>query len=141
MGNLTRDVQLKYTPGGAAVAEVGLAINEKYKAKSGEMVEKCVFVDVTLWNRTAEVCAEYCRKGSAILISGKLSLDSWTDKESGQKRSKLKVVGDAMQLLGSKGDGGSPRQQQEHDNQGGSPDYDAAAGAFPPQGDDGDVPF
>lgn len=146
MGNLTRDVELRHTPSGAAVAEIGLALNERYKDKtSGQYVEKAVFVDVTLWQRTAEICAEYCRKGSPVLIVGRLSLDQWTDKESGAKRSKLKVVGETLQLLGSKSDG-QGQQQRGPDAQAPAPDeYSQAAEAFPAGGvggpGDGDVPF
>jgi single-strand DNA-binding protein len=101
VGNVTRDVEVRYTPGGAAVTDIGLAVNERYK-KGDEWMEETVFVDVTLWGRQAEVAGEYLTKGSPVLIQGKLRLDSW--EQDGQKRSKLKVVADTMQLLGSKKD-------------------------------------
>lgn len=103
MGNVTRDPELRYIPSGAAVCDLGLAMNDKYKNASGEWVESCVFVDVTLWKRTAEVAAEYLKKGSPVLIEGRLKLDTWTTDE-GVKRSKLKVVGERLQLLGKRGD-------------------------------------
>lgn len=104
LGNATRDVELRYLASGMAVAEMGMAISEKRKDKnSGEMVEDVVFVDITFWGRTAEVAAEYVSKGSPVLVSGRLKLDSWQTQD-GQKRSKLKVVGDRMQLLGSRSD-------------------------------------
>ena len=106
MGNLTRDIELKYTPGGMAVTELGLAVNDRRKNAQGEWVEETTFVDVTLWGRTAEVASEYLSKGSGIFIEGRLKLDSWEDKQSGQKRSKLRVVGERMQMLGGKGAGG-----------------------------------
>ena len=106
IGNLTRDIELKYTPKGSAIAELGLAINRKYKTDSGEMKEETTFVDVTLWGRQAEIAKEYLSKGKPVYIEGRLQLDSWDDKATGQKRSKLRVTGEAMQLLGSRGEGG-----------------------------------
>jgi single-strand DNA-binding protein len=108
MGNLTRSPELKHLQSGVAVLEAGLAINEKYKDKSGNYVDDVVFVDVTLWGRSAEVCAEYCDKGSAVMIEGRLKLQQW--EKDGQKRSKLSVTGESLKLLGSKGDRGTPRQ-------------------------------
>lgn len=100
-GNLTRDPEVKYTTGGTATAEVGLAVNRKWKdQKSGENKEEVTFVDVTLWGRQAEIAGEYLTKGKAVLIEGRLQLDQWEDKQSGQKRSKLKVVGENLQMLG-----------------------------------------
>ena len=104
VGNLTRDVELKYTQGGTAVTEVGLAVNDRKKNQSGEWVEETTFIDVTLWARTAEVASEYLSKGSPILIEGRLRLDSW--ETDGQKRSKLRVTGERMQMLGGRGGGG-----------------------------------
>ncbi len=107
IGNLTRDIEMKFTPGGLAVAEVGLAINRKSKnPQTGELKEETTFVDVTLWGRQAEIAKEYLSKGKPVYIEGRLTLDTWDDKQSGQKRSKLKVTGEALQLLGSRGDGG-----------------------------------
>jgi single-strand DNA-binding protein len=101
VGNLTRDVELRYIPSGTAVADVGLAINEKEK-KGDSYVDTVVWVDVTLWGRTAEIANEYLNKGSCVLISGKLRLDQW--EQDGQRRLKLKVVGERLVMLGSKGD-------------------------------------
>lgn len=98
MGNLTRNVELKYTPGGLAVAEMGLAINNKRKNQDGTWVDEVCYVDVTLFGRTAEVASEYVSKGSPIFVEGRLKYDSW-DKD-GQKRSKLSVVGEKIQLIG-----------------------------------------
>lgn len=105
VGNLTRDVELKYLQSGTAVTEIGLAVNERYKNNAGEWVDAPVFVDVTLWGRTAEVAAEYLCKGAPVLIEGRLKLDQWEDRETGSKRSKLRVVGEKLQMLGRKGDG------------------------------------
>jgi single-strand DNA-binding protein len=107
LGNLTRDPQVKYTPSGTAVAEIGLAVNRYWFDKqTNSRREETTFVDVTLWSRDAEVAGEYLAKGRPVLIEGRLQLDSWDDKTTGQKRSKLRVVGERMQLLGSRGEGG-----------------------------------
>ncbi|MGZ4983674.1 MAG: single-stranded DNA-binding protein [Chthoniobacterales bacterium] len=108
MGNLTRDPEVRYTPKGSAVTDIGLAVNRVYSTEGGEKREEVTFVDVTLWGRTAEIAGEYLKKGRPVLIEGRLQLDSWDDKQSGQKRSKLKVIGETMQLIGSRpGAGGS----------------------------------
>jgi len=105
MGNVTRDPEVRYTPGGTAVTDVGLAVNRFWMDKqSNERKEETTFVDVTLWGRTAEIAGEYLSKGRPCLIEGRLQLDQWEDKETGQKRSRLKVVGDSLQLLGGRGD-------------------------------------
>jgi len=107
MGNLTRDPVVRYTPKGTAVTEIGLAINRTWFDKaSNSRKESVTFVDVTLWGREAEVAGEYLSKGRPVMIEGRLELDSWDDKDSGQKRSKLKVVCEHMQMLGGRGEGG-----------------------------------
>ncbi|MFN9373923.1 MAG: single-stranded DNA-binding protein [Planctomycetaceae bacterium] len=107
MGNLTRDPQVKRTPAGQAVTELGLAVNRTWWDKqANQRKEETTFVDVTLWGRDAEVAGEYLSKGRPVLIEGRLQLDSWEDKQTGQKRNKLRVVCEKMQLLGSRGDGG-----------------------------------
>jgi single-strand DNA-binding protein len=110
MGNLTRDPEIKYTPKGTAIADIGLAVNRNYTTESGEKREEVTFVDVTLWGRVAEIVGEYCKKGRPLFVEGRLQLDTWDDKATGQKRSKLKVVGDNIQLLGSRegGAGAAP---------------------------------
>jgi single-strand DNA-binding protein len=102
IGNLCRDVELKYTQAGLAVTEVGLAVNDKRKNAAGEWVEEVTFVDVTLFARSAEVASEYCQKGSCVLIEGRLKLDTWKDKNTGDKRSKLRVMGERLVMLGGK---------------------------------------
>src|ERR1700675_2610190 len=106
LGNLTRDPEVRYTPKGSAVADLGLAVNRNYTTESGEKREETTFVDVTFWGRTAEVAGEYLKKGRPVFVEGRLQLDSWEDKTSGQKRSKLKVIGETMQLLGGRPGGG-----------------------------------
>ena len=116
MGNLTRDPELKYTPKGTAIADIGLAVNRTYSTDSGEKREEVTFVDVTLWGRVAEIVGEYCKKGRPLFVEGRLQLDSWDDKQTGQKRSKLKVVGENIQLLGAReggaGGGGGGGQSE-----------------------------
>jgi single-strand DNA-binding protein len=104
IGNLTRDPEIRYMPKGTAVADIGLAINRSWKNDDGEKKEETTFVDVTLWGRQAEFAEKYLRKGRATFIEGRLHLDSWDDKQTGQKRSKLKVIGETMQLLGGRGE-------------------------------------
>lgn len=106
VGNITRDVELRYTPGGMAVTDLGLAVNDRRKNQAGEWVEETTFIDVTLWGRTAEIASEYLGKGAPVLVEGRLKLDTW--EQDGQKRSKLRVVGERMQMLGAKGAGGGP---------------------------------
>jgi single-strand DNA-binding protein len=106
LGNLTRDPEVRYTPKGTAVTELGMAVNRVYTAENGEKREETTFVDVTLWGRTAEIAGEYLKKGRPVFIEGRLQLDTWDDKQSGQKRSKLKVVGEGLQLLGGRAGGG-----------------------------------
>lgn len=111
IGNLTRDPQVRYTPGGTAVCEVGIANNRSWFDKeSNSRKEVTTFVDVTYWGRTAEVASEYLVKGSQILVEGRLDLDQWDDKETGKKRSKLKVTGETMQMLGKKPSGAGNSQ-------------------------------
>jgi single-strand DNA-binding protein len=99
IGNLTRDVDLRYTPSGTAVANFGLAINRTYTNSDGEKVEDPCFVEVVAWNRLAEVSGEYLAKGRPVFIEGRLQMDSW-EQEDGQKRSKLKVIAQNIQFLG-----------------------------------------
>ena len=107
MGNLTRDPEIKYTPKGTAVAEIGMAVNRVWATESGEKREEVTFVDVELWGRQAELAGEYLKKGRPVYIEGRLKLDTWDDKQSGQKRSKMRVVCENMQFLGSR-EGGGP---------------------------------
>jgi len=107
MGNLTRNPEIRYTPSGTAVADIGLAINENFKNKAGEMVEQTCFVDVVVWGRQAETSAEYLHKGSPVFVEGRLQLDQW-ENQQGEKRSKLRVRADRVQFLGTPGKGTEP---------------------------------
>lgn len=115
MGNLTRDVEVRYIGSGTAVAELGMAVNRTWFDKAAnQKKEEVTFIDVTLWGRTAEVAGEYLAKGRAVLIEGRLHLDQWEDKDTGQKRSKLKVVGESMTMVGggNRDEGDSPQQSR-----------------------------
>lgn len=123
IGNLTRDPELRYTPKGTAVADIGMAINRVWSNESGQKQEETTFVDVTLWGRQAELAEKYLGKGRGVYIEGRLQLDTWDDKETGKKRSKLKVVGENLQFLpdgkGGSGDSvGAQRSQSDHSSSG-----------------------
>jgi single-strand DNA-binding protein len=101
IGHCTRDPDLRYTSKGTPVAELGLALNRTW-TEEGQKHEEVTFVDVVLWNRTAEIAQQYLHKGSPVFIEGRLQLDTWDDKQTGQKRSRLRVIAESLQLLGSK---------------------------------------
>lgn len=154
MGNITRDIELRATPKGTSVTDLGLACNRVRMGEDGQKIEEVTFVDVTLWGRQAELASQYLSKGSPIFIEGRLHMDSWTDQATGKQRTRLKVVGENMQFIGSPGGGNSggggnnnsgqqpsqPAQrapQQSSPPQGGSP-----ASNMPDfQDEDDDIPF
>ena len=143
LGNLTRDPEVRYTPKGTAVTDLGLAVNRTYTADNGEKREEVTFVDVTFWGRTAEVAGEYLKKGRPVFVEGRLQLDSWDDKTSGQKRTKLKVIGENMQMLGSPRGGAAGSGGGDEESPGGSR---ASRPAPPPKAapsapDDDEIPF
>lgn len=105
MGNLTRDPEVKFTPKGTAIVDFGLAINRNYTTEAGEKRSEVTFVDIEFWGKQAETIGEYVKKGDPLYIHGRLKLDQWDDKTTGQKRSKLRVIGESFQFLKSKGDG------------------------------------
>lgn len=137
-GNLTRDPELRYIPTGTAVTDIGLAVNDRRKSASGEWVEEPTFVDITLWGRTAEIASEYLTKGSPVLIEGRLKLDTW--ETDGQKRSKLKVIGEKLEFIGSgkRDGGGGPPSRGPSQNQA-APRAQQQEYYDPPPADD--VPF
>src|SRR5260370_10669142 len=104
IGNLSRDPELRYTPKGTVVADIGVAVNRAYSGEDGQKREEVTVVDVTLWGRHAEVAQQYLAKGRPVLIEGRLQLDSWDDKQTGQKRSRLRVVAENLQMLGNRAD-------------------------------------
>src|SRR4029077_13673905 len=142
LGNLTRDPEVRYTPKGSAVCDLGIAINRQYTLDSGEKREEVTYVDVVLWSRLAEIAGEYLKKGRPVFIEGRLQLDTWDDKQSGQKRSKLRVIGETMQLLGGRppGTGGGAAEGGEaRESLGGKTTPPPKAGAAEP--DDDEIPF
>ena len=150
LGNVTRDIEVKYLQSGTAVTEMGMAVNDRRKNQQGEWVDEVTFVDVTLWGRTAEIAGEYLSKGSPVFIEGRLKLDTW--EKDGKKNYKLRVVGERLQLIGSRpgGSGGrAPAGQPHYETEDyGEPEPAAAQrggpprtpqSAAPPPGDD--IPF
>lgn len=142
IGNLTRDIEVRYTPKGTAVTDLGMAVNRVWNDEQGQRREEATFVDVTLWGRTAELAGQYLQKGRQVYIEGRLQMDSWDDRETGQKRTKLKVVGEVMQFLDSRGGGeggGSGyapqgRGQQNYGyGEGGNAGYDQGGGGGGPR--------
>lgn len=109
IGNLTRDPELRYTAKGTAIAKIGLAVNRRWRNEAGEWQEETTFVDVDAFGRQAETIGQYLKKGRPVMIEGRLKLDQWEDKNSGQKRSRLGVVMESFQFMdsGRGGDGGS----------------------------------
>jgi single-strand DNA-binding protein len=137
LGNLTRDPEVKYTPKGSAVADIGLAVNRTYTTDGGEKREETTFVDVTMWGRQAEIAGEYLKKGRPLFVEGRLQLDTWDDKQTGQKRSKLRVVCENFQMLGSR-DGGGEGGGGGRSSGGGKPSKSAPAAE---DSADDDIPF
>jgi len=141
-GNLTRDPALRYTPKGTAIAEIGLAINRKWKSETGEAKEEVTFVDVAAYGRTAEVIGQYLKKGRPIMIEGRLKLDQWDDKATGAKRSKLRVVCESFEFLdsGNRGsEGDAPAAPRAPRPAASAPASEPVEGDAPPESDD--VPF
>lgn len=145
MGNLTRDVELKHTPSNMAVAEIGLAVNRRFRTKDGENREETTFVDCEAWGRTAEVMSQYLAKGRPVFIEGRLKLDQWQDKE-GNNRSKLRVVVESFQFIDSRGGDGGPSGGSSGGSSGGGGGGGGSYRSGPsnegqPSYDDDDIPF
>jgi single-strand DNA-binding protein len=142
LGNLTRDPEVRYTPKGSAVCDLGLAVNRNYTLDNGEKREEVTFVDVVLWARLAEIAGEYLKKGRPVFIEGRLQMDSWDDKQTGQKRTKLRVVGETMQLIGGRPAGGAAGEAQETERPPGAAGKPASpASGAPAAPDDDEIPF
>jgi single-strand DNA-binding protein len=135
LGNVTRDPEVRYTPKGSAVCDLGVAVNRTYTTDSGEKREEVTFVDVTLWGRTAEVASEYLKKGRPVFIEGRLQMDTWDDKQTGQKRTRLRVVADNMQLLGGRPPGATDATGESR--QASAPPEKSA----PSEPDEDEIPF
>ncbi len=132
MGNLTRDPELRYTPSGSPVCNLGLAVNRNYTDRAGESREETTFVDIEVWQRQAETCQQYLRKGAPVFVEGRLKMDEWDDRQTGQKRSKLKVLANRVQFLSG------PNRAEFDDGGGGGGDeeggYRGQPQGAPPQG-------
>jgi single-strand DNA-binding protein len=141
VGNLTRDPELRYTPKGLAIAKIGIAVNRQWRTETGEQKEEVTFVDVDAFGKQAETLGQYMRKGSPILIEGRLRLDQWDDKQTGQKRSKLGVVVEGFQFLGGgqRSDGGGAPAGPRPARPATAPPAESDSDAPPPENDD--VPF
>jgi single-strand DNA-binding protein len=148
MGNLTRDPELRVTPKGTSICQFGLAVNRKFKMESGETREEVTFVDIEAWGKQGEVIAKFCTKGKPLFVEGRLKLDQWEDKNSKEKRSKMKVVLEQFEFLGDSRGGGASQPGGEQDQTGGSsperhspPPRPAAARPAAAENLDEDVPF
>ena len=108
MGRLTFDPELRYTPSGSPVTELRLAVNRAWTGRDGDRKEESLFIDVTVWERQAENCCQYLKKGSTVHVEGALKMDTWDDKATGEKRSKIKVLADRVQFLDRRNDAGGP---------------------------------
>ena len=147
LGNLTRDPEVRYTPKGSAVCDLGIAVNRVYTTEGGKKREEVTYVDVVLWARLAEIAGEYLKKGRPIFIEGRLQMDTWDDKQTGQKRTRLRVVGETMQLLGSRPSGAGasgPAETTDEDRQSrasGKPTAVPPKSAAPSEPDEDEIPF
>lgn len=113
IGNLTREPEVRFTPKGTAVCDLSIAINRKWRDDSGNTQEEVTYVEIAVWGKTAENCGQYLKKGSSACFEGRLQLETWDDKTTGQKRSKIKVVAEQVQFLSSPNrEGGQPSSQQ-----------------------------
>ncbi|MDD5728636.1 MAG: single-stranded DNA-binding protein [Victivallales bacterium] len=160
LGNLTRTPELRYTPSGSAVCEFGLAVNRKYLSNGQEKEETC-FVNISVWGKQGESCQRYLEKGSAALIEGRLQYEQWEDRDTGKKRSTLRVVAERVQFVGGRredsygqgNDSQGSRQDSDYQNRQSPRRYDAPSGtgnAFPEMPEDAfgvnndaedDIPF
>lgn len=150
MGNLTRDPELRVTPKGTPICQFGLAINRQYKMESGESREEVTFVDIEAWGKQGETIAKYCTKGRPLYVEGRLKLDTWEDKNTKEKKSKMRVVLEQFQFLGDSrgaGAGGAAAPSGESDQSGGasperhSPPPRTPAAKPAAEAIDDDVPF
>jgi single-strand DNA-binding protein len=139
VGNLTRDLEIRYASSGTAIGNTGVASTRKFKGGDGQMKEEVLFVDITFFGRTAEIANQYLKKGSKILVEGRLKLDSWTDQNGG-KRSKHTVVVENMTMLDSKQDSQTPQQNQPAQQQAPAQQNQPPQQTQPPQNQQGALP-
>ncbi|HEY8961419.1 MAG TPA: single-stranded DNA-binding protein [Luteolibacter sp.] len=150
LGNLTRDPELRYTPKGTAVADIALAINRVWNNEQNQRQEETTYVDITLWGRQAELAQQYLTKGRGCFVEGRLQMDTWEDKATGQKRSKLKVVAESLQFLpdgkggaggGTPGNGGGYARPAQQAPQRSGPPQGGSAAPVDEYHEDDDIPF
>lgn len=145
LGNLTRDPELRYTPKGTASARLGMAVNRSYKTETGETREEVTFVDIDAWGKQAELIAQYLRKGNPLFVEGRLKLDQWDDKTSGQKRSAIRVVMENFQFVGGRAEGrptgGPPSSGHSAPASPATPAAGGDSGHDGPPPEEDDVPF
>ena len=151
MGNLTKDPELRYTPKGTAVGDLSMAVNRRVSDGNGNWSDETTFVDITVWGNTAENAQKYLSKGRGVFVEGRLQLDTWKDKQSGQKRSKLKIVAETLQFLPDgkvgggggrpSGGGGSSSSSQGSSAASSSPQGGSAADPSDYDGEEDDIPF
>ena len=152
VGNLTRDPELRHTPSGTAVCSMRLAVNTRRKGDDGQWTEKPNYFDVTVWGAQGENCARFLSKGRPVAVDGRLRWSSWEDKNGGGKRSKVEIVAQTVQFLGSRGDDSGQANQTQQANQGFAPASDvpadtsdfgepAGVGSGGGGGSDDDIPF
>lgn len=135
IGRVTQEIELRYTARGTAVTSLNLAINRTRKSDNGERQEETAFVEVVLWSKSAELAGQYLSKGREVCICGRLETQEWTDKQTGQKRSKLRVVGENMQFIGGGGD------KQSHPGHASNPGSSQMPPSEPVDDEDEPIPF
>jgi single-strand DNA-binding protein len=142
IGNLGKDPEVKFTPGGTAVAKFSLATNERYKDKSGEWQDRTEWHNIVAWQRLAEIVGEYVKKGNKLYIEGRLQTSSWEDKQSGEKKYRTEIIAQDLVLLGGRGEAadheGGSRSRSSAASGGPPPEQDIADGAHIT---DEDIPF
>ncbi|MGB6221687.1 single-stranded DNA-binding protein [Haloferula sp.] len=146
IGNLTKDPEVRYTPKGTAVGDLGLAVNRRVKDSNDNWTDETTFVDITVWGNTAENAQKYLTKGRGVFVEGRLQLDTWDDRETGKKRSKLKIVAEVLQFLpDGKGGGGRPAggggASQSSTPSQSAPQGGSAAEPSDFDGEEDDIPF
>ncbi|MCB1205953.1 MAG: single-stranded DNA-binding protein [Verrucomicrobiae bacterium] len=137
VGNLTRQPELRKTKTGASVTDLGLALNRIWNTENGERQEETTFVEVTVWGRAAENAAQYLQKGRSVLVEGRLQMETWQDKQTGQERHRLKVVADALQFLGAVHESGTSDRETDSTGRRGDLEREEERGAAPRRGDSG----
>ncbi len=133
MGNLTRDPELRYTPGGSAVCELGLAVNRRFTQGNGEVKDETTFVDIVVWGKQAETAQRYLQKGAGVFVEGRLVYETWTEKDTQKKRSRIRVVAERLQFLGRRDDAHGAGEAAQFDEGSQEPSSHGQPPPRPPQ--------